>query len=448
MSDVWIIVISLLAVVGLVAANGLFVATEFSYVAVRRTRIRQRAEEGHARARVLLTALNDLDTYIAATQLGITMSSLALGWVGEPAAAQLVEPGVEKVVHGWWAVAFAHGIAIAVTFTLITGMHIILGELAPKTMALQRAEQTALWVAAPIEIFNRIFRPFIWAMNQAGRLVVRPFGLASASESEERLDSDELALVIQASARAGLLSTSELHIARRALEYGAIQADQVMVPRMDVVALSVDAGLDEVLETVRRHEHRRYPAFDGDLDNTVGILDTKDLIRLLRDGDTDWRALVRPVVAIPESVSLEVAVAEMRARHVQVVILIDEHGGTSGILTADEVLDRLLGPWHGGPGTAQRERIHRLTTGNFLLDGQSLVTDVEEVTRESLSGEDYDTIAGFLMARLGRIPRVGDRVEEGSFEFRVMAMDDRRVDRVLAMRPVGAPGQTSTGQDS
>ena len=153
---------------------------------------------------------------------------------------------------------------------------------------------------------------------------------------------------------------------------------------------------------------------------------------------------MRPVVAIPESVSLEVAVAEMRARRVQVVILIDEHGGTSGMLTADEVLDRLLGRWHGGARQETRERVHRLKTGNFLLDGQSLVSDVEEVTRVNIAGEDYDTIGGFMMSRLGRIPRVGDRVAEEGFEFRVMAMDGRRVDRVLAMRPrtVGAQPET------
>jgi CBS domain containing-hemolysin-like protein len=199
----------------------------------------------------------------------------------------------------------------------------------------------------------------------------------------------------------------------------------------------VDASLDEVLETVRLHDHRRYPVFDGDLDSTVGILDTKDLIRLLHEGGDAWRTLVRPVVAIPESASLEIAVAEMRAQQVQVVILIDEHGGTAGILTADEVLDRLLGKWQGGPGQEARERVHRLNTGNFLLDGQSLVPDVEEVTGVNLAGEDYDTIGGFMMSRLGRIPRVGDRVSEGAFEFRVMAMDNRRVDRVLAMRPPG-----------
>jgi magnesium and cobalt transporter len=207
-----------------------------------------------------------------------------------------------------------------------------------------------------------------------------------------------------------------------------------MVPRLDVVALPVDASLDEVLETVRRQDHRRYPVYDGDLDNTTGILDTKDLTRLLHEGGSDWRSLVRPVVAIPESVSLEVAVAEMRARKVQIVILIDEHGGTSGILTADEVLDRLLGRWHGGTRQTERERVHRLASGNFLLDGQSLVSDLQEVTGVDLSGEDYDTVGGFMMSRLGRIPRVGDRVAEGGFEFRVTAMDHRRVDRILAVR--------------
>lgn len=426
-------VIGLIAVVVLVAANGLFVATEFAYVAVRRSRVEQLAAGGQSRARLLLASLHDLDNYIAATQLGITMSSLALGWVGEPALAHIIEPPVEALVGGWAADAVAHTVAVAVAFTLITTLHIVLGELAPKTLALQRSEATALWVAAPIAVFNRVFRPFIWVMNAAGRLVVRPFGIAPASEHESNLSPEELELVIQASARAGLLSSSELMLARRALEFSAIQADQIMVPRTELVAIDSTASLEEVLSLVEQRQHTRYPVFEEDLDHILGVLDAKDLLRLLHSGGADWRPLVQPAVAIPESVSVEVAVQAMRAKQVQLVVLVDEHGGTSGILTADEVLYRLLGRWLGG-GRQQGETVRPLAAGNLLVSGLALIADVEDATGAELSSEDYDTIGGFIMHRLGRIPRVGDRVEVPGYQFRVMAMDGRRVDRVLVVK--------------
>jgi CBS domain containing-hemolysin-like protein len=433
MSETWSTVIGLAAVIVLVAANGLFVATEFAYVAVRRTRIEQLASTKHSRARLLLAALHDLDNYIAATQLGITMSSLALGWVGEPALAHLIRPPVEALFSGWAASAVAHGIAVAIAFAVITSLHIVLGELAPKTLALQRTEAVALWVVAPITVFNRIFRPFIWLMNEAGRAVVRPFGIRPAHAHEENLAPDELELVIEASARAGLLSTSELLLARRALEFSAIQADQIMVPRTEVVALDSDADLAAVLTTMEGHQHTRYPVYENDLDHILGIVDVKDLLMLVSSGGTEWRPLVRPAVAIPEAVSVEVAVAEMRARQVQMLVLVDEHGGTSGILTADELLYRLLGRWLGA-GRQGGDSVRALAAGNLLVSGLALIEDIEDATGAELADEDYDTVGGFVMARLGRIPRVGDRIEVPGYQFRVMAMDGRRVDRVLVVK--------------
>ncbi len=239
--------------------------------------------------------------------------------------------------------------------------------------------------------------------------------------------------MIEASARAGLLSTSELLLARRALEFSAIQADQIMVPRTEVVAIDATESLQAVLDTVAHHQHSRYPVFEGDLDHILGLVDVKDLLALLHAGGTDWRALVRPAVAIPESVSVEVAVATMRARETQTLILVDEHGGTSGIVTADEVLYRLLGRWLGG-GRPGGESVRMLAAGNLLVSGLALVADVEDATNAELADEDYDTVGGFIMARLGRIPRVGDRVKVPGYEFRVTAMDGKRVDRVLVVK--------------
>ena len=211
-------------------------------------------------------------------------------------------------------------------------------------------------------------------------------------------------------------------LARRALEFSAIQADQIMVPRTEVVALDSSATLDEVLDIVERHQHTRYPVFEEDLDHILGMLDAKALLRLVRTGERDWRSLVQPAVAIPESVSVEVAVQAMRAKQVQTVVLIDEHGGTSGILTADEVLYRLLGRWLGGGRLGGSDSVRALPAGNLLVSGLALVADVEDATGAELADEDYDTVGGFIMTKLGRIPRVGDRVDVPGYQFRVMAM--------------------------
>ncbi|MCK9519261.1 MAG: hemolysin family protein [Dehalococcoidia bacterium] len=433
MSDTTIILIGLFSVIVLVAINAIFVMAEFAFVGVRRTRVEQLAREGNARARLLQTSLGKLDNSIAATQLGITMAGLALGWVGEPALSGVIGPPVEAL-FGWAGEATARTISVVLAFAIVTTVLIIFGELAPKAFTLARTEAVALWVVVPVEIFRRVFRPFVWALNAAGRAVVRPLGVQPSGEGSESLEPEELELVLSASERAGFLSQSELLLARRALEFSAIQADQIMIPRTELVAIDADDSLDQVLGIVDRFQHTRYPVFEEDLDHILGIVDAKDLLALVRRGGTDWRSLVRPAVAIPESVSVEVAVAAMRANQVQIVILVDEHGGTSGILTADEVLYRLLGRWMGGGRTGGGEAVRALPTGNLLLSGLALIADVEDAIGRNLADEDYDTVGGFIMTRLGRIPRVGDRVDVPGYEFRVMAMDGRRVDRVLVVK--------------
>jgi len=443
MDDPALIGLGLGGLVVLIGLNALFVAAEFAFVGVRRTRVEQLAASGQARARLLLGALRQLDATIAATQLGITMCGLALGWLGEPVLAGLIEPGLAEALA--WAPARTAGIAAtAVAFLLVTALVIIFAELAPKSIALARTEQVGLLVAPPVLVFARVFRPFVWFLHRSGALVVRALGIRQRSPAEESLDPEELELVIEASARAGLLSTSELMLARRALEFSAIQADQIMVPRTEVVAVEAGATLDEVLELVERHHHSRYPVYEESLDHIVGILEVKDLVALVRRGETEWRPLIRPAVAIPESVSVEVAVQAMRAKQVQIVVLVDEHGGTSGILTADEVLYRLLGRWLGGRAQGG-ETLRKLPSGNLLVSGLALIADVEDATGAELADEDYDTVGGFIMARLGRIPRVGDRVEVPGYQFRVMAMDGRRVDRVLVTRVGSGNGAASHG---
>ena len=433
MSEGALLAVGLVAVVVLIAVNAFFVAAELAYVSVRRTRIEQLASEGHVRARLLLAALRDLDRVIATTQLGITMASLALGFIGEPAMARLIEPPVEAVFGSWAPESVARAAAFTISFSVITMLLIVLGELAPKAFALQRSEGTALTLSWPLAAFSNVFRPLIWLLNKLGRFVLLPFGIRASSEQAEHLSPEELELVIEASARAGLLSTAELVLARRALEFSAIQADQIMVPRTEMIAIDSESTLEDVLATVEGTQHTRYPVYEHDLDHILGVLDAKDLIGLVHRGGGAWQPLIRAAVAVPEGISVEVAVAEMRARKVQLLVLVDEHGGTSGIVTADEVLYRLLGRWLGGARGAG-EAVRALSTGNLLLSGLALIADVEEATESELASDDYDTVGGFMMTRLGRIPKVGDRVRIPGYEFRVLAMDGRRVERVLVLK--------------
>ena len=433
MNDQLLLLLGVMAVALLLALNAVFVAAEFAFVGVRRTRVEQLASAGHTRARLLLSALRDLDATIAATQLGITMCGLALGWIGEPVLARLIEGAIGGALA--WAPEHTAGItATVLAFLLVTTAVIVFAELAPKTIALSQTERVGLAVAAPVLAFSRLFRPFVWFLHRSGALVVRALGVPRRTPEGETLDPEELQLVIEASARAGFLSESELLLARRALEFSEIRADQVMVPRTEVVAIDVTATLDEVLAVIERHQHTRYPVYEGDIDHVVGVLDAKRLLPLLARGETAWLPIVRPAVVVPSSVGVDVAIAEMRRSQTQFLVLVDEHGGTAGILTADELLYRLVGRLGGQPGA---ELIRPLASGNFLLAGLALVADVEDTLGVELSDEDYDTVGGFVMAKLGRIPRVGDRVEAVGYEFRVLAMDGRRVDRVLAIRREG-----------
>jgi len=430
MNDELLLALGVAGLLVLLTLNAVFVAAEFAFVGVRRTRVEQLAGQGHTRAKLLLSAIRDLDATIAATQLGITMCGLALGWIGEPVLARVIEAAIGGALS--WAPAHTTNVlATVLAFLLVTTAVIVFAELAPKTIALAQTERVGMAVAPPVLAFSRVFRPFVWFLHRSGALVVRALGIPRRTAEGESLEPEELELIIEASARAGFPSESELLLARRALEFSEIRADQVMVPRTEVVAIDVTATLDEVLATIERHQHTRYPVYEGDLDHVVGVLDAKRLLPLVARGETAWLPIVRPAVVVPGSVGVDVAIAEMRRNRVQFLVLVDEHGGTAGILTADELLYRLVGRLGGQPGA---ELIRPLASGNFLLGGLALVADVEDALGVELSDEDYDTVGGFVMAKLGRIPRVGDRLEAAGYEFRVLAMDGRRVDRVLAIR--------------
>jgi CBS domain containing-hemolysin-like protein len=437
MPDVSQLFLGLLAIMLLVLGNGFFVAAEFSLVTVRRTRIDQLIAEGSKTARVVRRALSDPDSYIAATQLGITMTSLGLGWIGEPALAKVIEPAF-AVLGNRIAVATSHSIAFTIAFAVITALHIVLGELAPKTVALQYPERISLIVARPTELFMKVFWPFIRLLNGMGRAVVQAFGMRAPSGHSLVHSEEELKMLVTASQEAGVIEEDEEQMLHRVFGFADLTAGQVMVPRTEMVAIAADASMDGVLQAVARGGHDRYPVYRKDLDNIVGVLHLTDLLLVVASGKAvDVAALARDAYTVPETMPADTLLGEMRARNTPLAIVIDEYGGTAGLVTFAGLMERIVGSLgHEGAGGG----ITVLADGSALVDGLALVTDINEQFGLHIDEDVYNTIGGYVLGRLGRRARLGDRIEVERRTMRVEALDGLRVARVFISRERG-PGR-------
>jgi CBS domain containing-hemolysin-like protein len=444
MPDVSQLFLGLLAIMLLVLGNGFFVAAEFSLVTVRRTRIDQLIAEGSSTARVVRRALSDPDSYIAATQLGITMTSLGLGWIGEPALAKVIEPAF-AVLGNRIAVATSHSIAFTIAFAVITALHIVLGELAPKTVALQYPERIALIVARPTELFMKVFWPFIRLLNGMGRAVVQAFGMRAPSGHSLVHSEEELKMLVTASQEAGVIEEDEEQMLHRVFGFADLTAGQVMVPRTEMVAIAADASMDGALQAVARGGHDRYPVYRKDLDNIVGVLHLTDLLLVVASGKAvDVAALARDAYTVPETMPADTLLGEMRARNTPLAIVIDEYGGTAGLVTFAGLMERIVGSLgHEGADGG----ITVLADGSALVDGLALVTDINERFGLHIDEDVYNTIGGYVLGRLGRRARLGDRIEVERRTMRVEALDGLRVARVFISRERG-PGRRDEATSS
>jgi CBS domain containing-hemolysin-like protein len=433
--------IALVAVVLLVLANGFFVATEFALVAVRRTRVQQLASEGSARARSVLGLLDHLDTYIAATQLGITISSIGLGWIGEPAVARLIEPALEQApfLPESWRESATHTIAFIIAFSIITALHIVFGELAPKSLALQRSEETSLWVATPIRTFELVFRPVIFLLNGVGNAVVRLFGIQPASGHELVQSAEELKLAIDASREAGLVEAAAHDLVDRAFLFTDLDVRHAMVPRTEVTAVSVDATLMDILRLAAETSHTRLPVYEQDNDHIVGVVNIKRLLPLLYEGAEssarfDVRDYLSEVFAVPETVPAADVLARMREARVQLAVVVDEYGGTAGIVTLEDLVESLVGEIED-EGDGEQPEVP--SDGRLVLDGLTTLVEAREYFDLDLNGTlDVETVGGWVFGVLGRPAVVGDEVATPDGRvLRVEELDGLRVARVRLLPP-------------
>jgi putative hemolysin len=429
-------VLGLVAVLLLVLANAFFVAAEFSLVSARRTRIEQLAQEGNASAIAARKAIEHLDSYIAATQLGITLASLALGWIGEPAIAHIFDP-LLHLLPTEWASTVGHSLAVAIAFALVTALHIILGELAPKSIALQRPERIALLVARPTALFLAVFRPVIRIMNGIGNLVVRLLGFEPAHGHTNVHSPEELEMLVHSSREAGLLEESEERLLHRAFDFGDVQIREVMRPRTEVDAVAVDMPLRELLRIIGASHHSRYPVYQGTMDTVLGVLHTKDLLDAIgkephlltvESASFDLSSILRTPLFVPQTTDVDDVLDQMKRTKTHIAVVIDEYGGMAGVATMEDIIEELVGDVQD-EFDAEPNPIE--TRGNVtLVDGLVSLSEIMDRFGQPEGKVLSTTLGGYVAERLDRIPVVGDTVRFGDYDLRVEAMDGMRASRI------------------
>jgi putative hemolysin len=426
------------------------VATEFSLVSSRSTRIDQLANQGSRAARLVQRAKANPTRFISGTQLGVTVASLVLGWLGEQTFAEVLNPALDTLagVFGLPTAApgeialSAHAIGSVLAIVLMTFLHITLGEQVPKIIALQKAESVILFAVQPVAALAWVFRPFIALLYLFTNVVLRLVGLEYNGEEHAVHSPEELQLLVTQTARAGLMSLAERELIQRAFTFADQAAGEVMVPRTEIVAVPVEASAQDAIRVALRHRHSRFPVYEQTIDNVVGILSTKDLLgvaarRNARGGltDVDLRRLIRPPVIVPQGASVMEVLDRMKASRQPVAVVLDEFGGTAGIVTLKDMVARLLGSVGDEYAPAAHE-VRTLNDGSVLVDGLALIEDVNAQLSTHFDASEVDTLGGLVFSKLGRRPRLGDEVEIGSgWRARVERLDGLRVARARLLPP-------------
>jgi len=433
------ILLKLLAVLVLVGINAYFVATEFALVAVRRTRIEQRQRGGDRRAKHVMHALDHPDDFISAAQLGITVASIAIGYIAEETIYTFIIPYL-RTVHFEFGLPVlgtptitGHFISVILTLLFVTYLHVVLGEQVPKMIAIQRAEPVSLWTTRPTQVFGMIFRPLIRAMSGSASAIMRVFGMPPTPVHAVAHTPDEIRLLVEQSTEEGKIEAEQEQMIHGVFEFGEIVAREVMTPRRDIVPLEVNATLDEVMRIVVAEGHSRFPVYENDLDNIVGILLVKDLLPYLVGSAGEGfqlREIIREPFFVPDTKRVGELLAELRQRNVHLAIVLDEFGGTEGLVTLEDMLEQIVGDIYDEYDVPEPE-FTTTPEGDVLIDGGTSIDDVNERFGMNLSSEDFETIGGYIFGSLGRIPVPGDSVYvDGSGELRVEETEERRVTRV------------------
>lgn len=415
----------------LVLLNGFFVAAEFAMVKVRSTRIDTLLQEGNLRAKYAKRLVDHLDAYLSACQLGITLASLGLGWIGEPAIAHLIEP---VLAYFGLSEAMIKTVSFAIAFSIITALHIILGELAPKSLAIQKADSVTIWTSVPLIAFYKVMFPVIWVLNSLANRILQMVGIEVASEHEAAHTEEEIRILMEESHQQGYINQTELTYVDNIFDFAERHVNEVMIPRTDMVCLYDEDSFSTNLDKALSEQLTRYPVCHPDKDNIIGFVHIKDLLAALAKGEApELQALVREIMAVPETMPISTLLKLMQKNRAQIALVIDEYGGTAGLVTVEDILEEIVGEIQD-EFDEERPTVEMREANVHSVDGRLLIEEVNEVFMLRLDAENVDTLGGWMSARVEMPPQVGRQAEFDNYIFVVEEVDNMRITRVLVRK--------------
>lgn len=432
------ILFNIFIIVFLLFVNGFFVAAEFALVKVRKTRLEQLVNEGNSNAKVAMRLTEDMNKMLAAAQLGVTIASIALGWVADDTLAKLLEPVIEFLPFEHSAVA-AHAVALPVAFILVTYFHVLLGEQLPKCLALKHTESFALAIATPMDLFIKLFKPFVWLLQVSGDYLLKMLKADSIDESLVH-STEELDMLVDVSYNEGVLNETEAEMLHNMFKFSDLMAKQVMIPRTDMICVPDDISFDELNKLALENGYTRYPVYENEnIDKIIGFVHVKDLYSLaLTKEEYSIKAIIRPLILVPETMTLDNLMKEFKKLHIQMAVVVDEFGGTAGLITLEDVLEEIIGEVQDEFDEEEGVNIQEISENTYLANGMMRLDELVEyfeINDEELKEEDdVDTIAGLVVKLLGRIAEVGDKVSYKHLTFTVKEVDGARITQLEIFR--------------
>lgn len=435
--------INIFIILFLLFVNAFFVAAEFSLVKVRKTRLEQLCNEGNSNAKKAMKLVNDVNRMLAAAQLGVTIASIALGWVAESTIVQIIEPVINFFAHG--AIS-AHIVAVPISFVLVTYFHVLVGEQLPKCISLRHPETISLLIATPMDVFITLFKPFVWFMEVSGNKLLSACH-ANSEDASLVHSTEELDMLVDASYNEGVLNETEAEMLHNMFKFSDLMAKQVMLPRTDMVCIPNDITYEELNKVALENQYTRYPVYEENIDKILGFIHVKDLYSLaMTKEDYSINKLIRPLILIPETMTLDNLIIEFKKRHCQIAVVIDEFGGTSGLITLEDVLEEIIGDVQDEFDEEIEADIEEIGENLYIANAMMRIDEVVEFfdLNESLFEEDdVETIAGLVVKLLGRIAEVGDSVSFNGLVFTVKEVDGARITKLQIYREPVADDEVS-----
>ncbi|WP_318505397.1 hemolysin family protein [Bacillus sp. T3] len=420
-------ILNLVLIAILIALTAFFVASEFAIIRIRSSRIDQLIEEGNKNAIVTKKIISNLDEYLSACQLGITITALGLGWLGEPTIEHLISPLLQGINI---PSSITHVIALVIAFSVVTFLHVVVGELAPKTLAIQKAEFVSLAVAQPLIMFYKVMYPFIWALNGAARVTTQMFGLKQVSEHELAHTEEELRIILSESYKSGEINQSEFKYVNKIFEFDNRIAKEIMVPRTEIISLSKEDTLETFLQVAHAEKFTRYPIIDGDKDHIIGMVNIKEIMTdIITNRENAARTLesyIRPIIRVIDSIPIHDLLVKMQKDRIHLAILMDEYGGTSGLVTVEDILEEIVGEIRDEFDMDEVPMIQKLNDQHYIMDAKVLVSEVNDILGLEIDDEDVDTIGGWILTE-NYEAKEGDTVFFEQYSFKIQEMEDHHI---------------------